>query len=94
MDSLSMGRGPPTTPVTTTIEAYANLVSGLGLLGQTSHSLGIDGRGYESNDSYILCANFEKVLGSAVSEKSLRGGSQLILNLKNLQPAGFRPQTN
>ena len=83
------GQRTPTSPVTTTIEAFASLCHSLGLLGQTSHALGIDGRGYESNDSFVICANFEKVLGSAYSGKSLRGGSQLLLNLKNLQPAGI-----
>jgi len=79
----------PTTPVLTTVEAYANCVRALGLSGQTSHSFGVTGRAYESNDCFCIIENFEKVLGTAMSGKNLRGGSQLLLNLKNMAPSGI-----
>ena len=83
----------PTTPVLTTVEAYANCVRALGLLGQTSHSFGVTGRGYESNDCFTIIESFEKVVGAAMTGKNLRGGSQLLLNLKNLAPTGI-PDTD
>ena len=79
------GQRQPSTPCLTTVEAYASLVRGLGLAGQTSHSLGVTGRAYESNDCFVICENYEKVLGAAMSGKNLRGGSQLLLHLKGLK---------
>jgi len=79
----------PTTPVLTTVEAYSRLISSLGLSAQTSHSLGVTGRGYAANDCFVICENYEKVLGAAMSGKNLRGGSQLLLNLKNMAPSGI-----
>ena len=87
------GKRAPTTPVLTTVEAYANVVRALGLAGQTSHSLGINGRGYESSDCFCIVENWEKVLGAAMSGQNLRGGSQLLLNLKNMAPSGI-PQVD
>ena len=83
----------PTTPVLTTVEAYANCVRALGMLGQTSHAFGVTGRGYESNDCFCIIGSFEKVIGAAMTGKNLRGGSQLLLNLKNLAPTGI-PDTD
>jgi len=83
------GQRQPTTPVLTSVEAYSRLISALGLMGQTSHSLGVTGRGYESNDCFVICESYEKVLGAQFSGKNLRGGSQLLLNIKNLAPAGI-----
>ena len=79
----------PTTPVLTTVESYANCVRALGLLGQTSHSFGVTGRAYESNDCFCIIENFEKVINASMTGKNLRGGSQLLLNLKNLAPTGI-----
>ena len=62
-------------------------------MGQTSHSLGVTGRGYAANDCFVICENYEKVLGAAMSGKNLRGGSQLLLNLKNMAPSGI-PDTD
>ena len=82
------GQRYPTSPVTTTVEAYSQLVKGLGMAGQTSHSVAIGGRYYETLDFCIL-QDFEKVLGSALSGKNLRGGSQLLLHLKGMAPTGL-----
>ena len=78
----------PTAPVRTTVESYALAVQSLGLSGQTSHALALGGRLYETID-HVLIYDFEKILGSALSGKNIRGGSQLLLNLKGLAPPGI-----
>ena len=78
----------PTSPVLTTIEAYTALVRSLGFAGQTSHSIALGGKAYETTD-FVICENFEKVIGSALSGKNLRGGSQLLLHLKNMVHSGM-----
>ena len=78
----------PSSPCLTTVEAYTALVRALGFAGQTSHSIAIGGKAYETTD-FCICENFEKVIGSALSGKNLRGGSQLLLHLKNMVHSGM-----
>ena len=82
------GQRYPTAQVQTTVEAYTALIRGLGMAGQTSHAVGVGGRYFETTD-FAICQDFEKHLGSALSGKNLRGGSQLLINLKGLAPSGI-----
>ena len=82
------GKRFPSTPINTTVEAYTALVRALGFAGQTSHSLGVGGRYYETSN-FVICENFEKILSSELSGLSLRGGSALLLHLKGLVKSGM-----
>jgi len=78
----------PTSPAMYTTEQYVRAILSLGYSGQTSHSLGIAGPYYETEDFQII-ENFEKHIGTELSGKSLRGGSQLLVHLKNLVKSGM-----
>jgi len=78
----------PTAPITTTVEAYTALVRSLGFAGQTSHSIALGGKSYDTTD-FVICENFERIIGSALSGKNLRGGSTLLLHLKNMVHPGM-----
>jgi len=54
------GQRFPSVPIKTTTAAYASAVKALGLLGQTSHSLGIPGSQWASKN-YVLVYDFERV---------------------------------
>jgi len=82
------GERYPTSPALTTFEQYVHAVLSLGYSGQTSHSLGIAGPFYETRDFQII-ENFEQHIGTELSGKSLRGGSQHMVHVKGLVKSGM-----
>jgi len=62
----------PTAPVATTPEAYTALVRLLRFAGQTSHSIAIGGKSYDTTD-FVICEIFERIIGSALSGQ-IEGG--------------------
>ena len=78
----------PSVPIRTTTSAYASACKSLGLLAQTSHALGIPGAEYQTRN-FVIIEDMEKVPGFQHTGRSLRGGSQLLMQIKGLAPAGL-----
>ena len=78
----------PTAPVETLSKAYYRMVLSLGFGGQTSHSIPLQAPDYATTN-FVICESFEKINGSELSGKNLRGGSTLQINLKGLVQPGM-----
>ena len=67
------GNRYPSAPVESLAESYCRMINALGFGGQTSHSLPFSAAPYATTD-FQIAESFEKVKGSSLTGKNLRGG--------------------